>query len=66
MLINVTSIGRLKKTIFPLTESLPISLNSLKLLTSTTFAEIPIDGVEIEPPNATIGTEILFPGLVSI
>ena len=52
--------------IFPFMESLPILFNSSKDFTSITSAEIPIDGVDIEPPNAAIGTEIVFPGLGSI
>ena len=56
----------MKKTIFPLIESFPILASSSNDLTSTTFAEIPIEGVDIEPPNAAIGTEIVFPGVDSI
>ena len=41
-------------------------LNSSKDFTSITLAEIPIDGVDIEPPNAATGTEIVLPGLDSI
>ena len=47
-------------------ESFLILFNSSKDFTSITLADIPIDGVDIEPPNAAIGTEIVFPGLDSI
>ncbi len=66
VLINSAGMGRLKKTNFPSIFSLPSCSSSSKLLTSTTPARKPEEGVAIDPPRAHTGTFILMPGPVMI